>query len=254
MKKIRLIIKIFSKYDKQESIKNTFIKFTCACIVLFLKPESWYHAAYRLYRVTKNLKVFSKKNKIEVTRVYILNQILSLLTRTKIPFCIPYTFNSNNIKNEKGVLYCTTHIPLIKVAVKAMIENNYLFDGSIAKYPDKDMRISIWGLKEGIPAMKADKNVLLKTKTLLKNKAAILLMIDDTATNTYSPNSMKLCRLTGSKVIYGFSKLNKNGIIEVWLEQPPFPFCKTDSEIQENIKELKYKTNQILEEYSNRGY
>ena len=150
-------------------------------------------------------------------------------------------------------MYCTSHLPLIKVGVKAMIENNYPVDATIAQYPGKDMKISIWGLKEGIPAMKADKNALLKTKTLLTNKAAIFLLIDDTTTNTYSPNSMKICRLTGSKMILGFAKLKKSGFIEVWLEQPPFTNCTTDTEIEENIAYIKQKTNQILDEYKNRG-
>jgi hypothetical protein len=116
------------------------------------------------------------------------------------------------------------------------------------------MKIAIWGMKEKIAALKVDSNVLLKTKSFLLKNDSILVMIDIPNTNIYSPNSMKICGLTGSMAIFIFAKLNKNGIIQIWLESPPFPFCKTDSEIQENIKELKYKTNQILEEYSNRSY
>jgi hypothetical protein len=134
-----------------------------------------------------------------------------------------------------------------------MIENNYVINSIIALYPTKKMKVSIWGMSDGVPALKANNNVLLKARTLLSNKANIALMIDDTVTNTYSGNSMKLCLLTGSTAVFVFAILNKDGTISTWIEPAPFPKCKTDAEIEENIAYLKQKTNQILDEYKNRG-
>ena len=255
VKKINLIKKIFLENDNPESIKTKVVKVICGFIVLMLPAEKWYQASFNIYLLMRHLKYFNQSSPLfQVKRVNVLNQILSLLTRTGIPFHIAYEFNSNNIKNENGFLICTTHLPLMKVGIRALIENNYRIDALIAQNPTKDMKIAIWGMKEKIAALKVDSNVLLKTKSFLLKNDSILVMIDIPNTNIYSPNSMKICGLTGSMAIFIFAKLNKNGIIQIWLESPPFPFCKTDSEIQENIKELKYKTNQILEEYSNRSY
>jgi hypothetical protein len=136
------------------------------------------------------------------------------------------------------------------VAIRAMIENNFPIDAIIAKYPTKNQMVSIWGMEKGLPALTSDNNVLLKVKSLLLKNARIALMIDDVGKSSYSPNSMKICQLTGSKVLFCFAKLNKNGTIHTWLENPPFPYCKTDLEIQENISYLKSKTDQIFREYT----
>ena len=254
---IRLIRKIFSRADSPESVKNKFLKVVCSFIIVFVRPSGWYNALFKFCVLIKYLRYFSLKNlsnnaKVEfpIKRVNILNQMLSLLTRTGIPFHIPYEFNSTDIKSEKGVMYCSSHIPLIKVAIRAMIENNFPIDAIIAKYPTKNQMVSIWGMEKGVPALTSDNNVLLKVKSLLLKNARIALMIDDVGKSFYSPNSMKICQLTGSKVLFCFAKLNKNGTIHTWLENPPFPYCKTDLEIQENISYLKSKTDQIFREYT----
>ncbi len=257
IRNIRLVGRIFLKPNIPESITTHLIKLVSSFILLSLHPDLWYKASFKLYTLTQYLRYFSRNNfshngrdAFQVKRVNILNQLLSLLTRTGIPFQIPYEFNSTDIKSEKGVMYCSSHIPLIKVAIRAMIENNFPIDTAIAKYPTKNQSISIWGMKKGLPAIKSDSNVLLKTKALLSKNARVLLLIDNLDNDTYSPNSMKICKLTGSTVVFFFAKLNKNGTIHTWLENPPFPYCKTDLEIQENINYLKSKTDQIFGEYT----
>ena len=255
MHRIEIARKIFSSKDEQKNAKTNIIKIICFFIVLVIKPEHWYYVAFKIYQLTNYFKIFSvdKKYHLNVKRIRILDQMLSLLTRFNIAFHIPYHFNSPEIKKENGILYCTTHLPLTKVCLKAMIENHYTFDAAIALNPSSDNTIAIWGMKENHTAIKADVNVLLKTKTLLLNNRALFLMIDDDENKGYSPNSLKLCQITKSKIAFCFTKLNRNGIISTWMEPAPFPNCKTDKEIEENIAYLKQKTNQILDEYKNRG-
>ena len=257
-KKIRLLGNIFLKSDSPESLKNTVIKLISGFIVIFVHPDSWYKASFKVYSLTNYLQYFNlnklssnARDAFQVKRVFILNQLLSLLTRTGIPFYIPYEFNSKEINMEDGTLLCSSHLPLIKVCIKAMIENNSPIDAIIAKHPTKEYKVSIWGMAEGVPALKSDNNVLLKTKSLLSKNAKIGLMVDDTETSDYSPNSMKICTLTGSKVVFCFAQLKKNGTISTWLEKAPYPYCKTEFEIQENVDGLRSRTNQIFQEYLN---
>lgn len=256
--KIRLIRKIFIKTDNPQTLTLKSFKFICAFIVLFYPPDLWYKTAFNFYRLTKffrhfnrNKLVHDKTDYFEIKRVSILNHMLSLLTRTEVPFYIPYEFNPSLSECNNGNLFCTTHLPLIKVCMKAMMENNLPIDAVVARYPKRDTTISVWGMKEGIAALKSDGNVLLKVKTLLTKKSNIGLMIDDLETSRYSPNSMKVAGLTGSNVVFCFAKLNENGTISTWLENPPYPECKTDIEIEENILQLKRKTDQIFAEYLN---
>ena len=257
VKNIRLIRKIFSRADSPESVKNKLLKVISSFIVVFISSSRWYNTLFKFCGLIKYLRYFSlndfsKNAKVEfpIKRLNILDQMLSLLTRTGIPFHIPYEFNSNGIKSGNGILFCTSHLPLIKVCIKAMIENNFAVDAIIAKYPTKSQMVSIWGMGKGVPALTSDNNVLLKVKSLLLENARIALMIDDVGKSFYSPNSMKICQLTGSRVIFCFAKLNKNGTIHTWLENAPFPYCKTDLEIQENISYLKSKTDQIFRAYT----
>lgn len=255
MSKIHCARKIFSNNDDIKNLYTTIIKLTCLVIVLFINPSKWYKVAHKIYCFIRPLKYFYryKKETFEIKRVYILNQILSLLTRTNIAFHIPYHFDSAEIKNEKGILFCSSHMPLIKVGIKAMVENNYTIDSIIALKPTNNGKVSIWGMSNGVNALKADNNVLLKLRTILSKKSNVALMVDDTATNKYSGNSMKICKLTGSKAAFIFAILKDDGTISTWLESAPFPYCNTNDEIEKNIAYLKMKTVQIFEKYRTFG-
>ncbi|MFN5423666.1 MAG: hypothetical protein ACK5AO_10395, partial [bacterium] len=184
--------------------------------------------------------------------VFILNTILSFLTRTSVPFHIPYHFVSPEIRSDNGILFCSSHLPLAKVGIKAMIENNQFIDAAIAKIPSKDMTIAVWGRIESLPALKADFNVLLKAKSMIQKKSSIYLMIDDPSANTYSPNGLKICQITNSTLVFSFVCMRKTGVIDTWLEMAPFPYCKNDEEINGNIDYLKCKSQEIFDSYTNR--
>ena len=143
-------------------------------------------------------------------------------------------------------------MPLIKVGIKAMVENNYVLDSIIALKPTKNGKVAILGMSDGVKSLKADNKVLIKVRTLLSNKANIALMLDNSDTNEYSGNSMRVCKLNGSLAVFLFANLKNDGTISTWLEMGPFPYCNTDAEIEENIAYLKQKTNQIFDEYQNR--
>ena len=133
-KKINLIGKIFLSTDPPGSIKTNIIKLTCSLIVLFVHPDSWYKASFKVYILTKYFKYFNSsklnrgsRDEFQIKRVFILNQLLSFLTRTGVSFYIPYEFNSKGIQHENGSLLCSSHLPLVKVCIKALIENNSPF-------------------------------------------------------------------------------------------------------------------------------
>lgn len=172
-----------------------------------------------------------------------------MLTRSGISFPITYEFNSNQVNVDKGILYCTTHLPLTKVGIKAMIENNYKVDRAIAANPTEEMNVAIWGMKEKIPALKTGPSVLLKTKSVLKQGMSVFVMIDYGSIENLSPNSLKMVHLSSSKAVFLFTKLSKSGVVHVWLEEAPFSGCASDVEIQKNVDYLKEKSDQIIASY-----
>ena len=186
----------------------------------------------------------------ERIRLKLFLRMLIILKRTGVAFHVPYEFQTNQFSKDQGILYCTTHLPLMEVGIKVLIENGYPIEVAIAANPSEQMTISIMGLAEKFPAMKTGPHVLLKTKSLLSKGSSVYVLIDRLELNDVSPNSMKICRISAAKTVFVFTKLDKKGVIQCWLEEAPFPNCATDGEIQENLEYLKRTSLEIMRTYN----
>jgi hypothetical protein len=69
----------------------------------------------------------------------------------------------------------------------------------------------------------------------LLNKGTIVLMADNVASNTISPNIFHLCSKVKSKMVFYFAELKTNGIVETFLVNAPNPYCENEVAIMENI-------------------
>lgn len=247
----RSIKQIYRKSTEPDGLQGLGIRLLCTVIFLLTSSGSWYRVAFTLYKYAPVFKFFYRNStrNFEIIRLRFFSRMLVMLTRSGISFPIPYEFNSNQVKVDKGILYCTTHLPLTKVGIKAMIENGYKVDRAIAANPTEEMNVAIWGMKERIPALKTGPSVLLKTKSALNQGMSVFVMIDYGSIEKISPNSLKMVPLSSSKAVFLFTKLRKSGVVEVWLEEAPFPHCASDLEIQKNIAYLKAKSDQLIASY-----
>ncbi len=249
--KIVLIKNIYQISDNHGGIFNRNAQRLCATIVLLTPPSCWYMLTFRTYQFSKYLKFLFKNEaeNFERIRLKLFKRMLILLERTKVTFHVPYEFNSNQIRINSGTLYCTTHLPLMEIGIKLMIENGYPIEVAIAANPSEQMTISIFGMAVEFPAMKTGPYVLLKTKSILSKGSSVIVMVDRSGVNDLSPNSMKICRISAAKTVFVFTKLDKKGVIQCWLEEAPFPNCATDGEIQENLEYLKRTSLEIMRTY-----
>lgn len=249
--KIVLIKKIHQISDNYGGIFNRNAKLLCATIVLLTPPSCWYMLTFRTYQFSKYLKFLFKNEaeNFERIRLILFLRMLIFLKRTKVAFHVPYEFNSNQIRINSGTLYCTTHLPLIEVGIKALVEHNFPIEVAIAAKPLEDSTISILGMETHFPAIKSDSSVLLKTKSLLSKGASVYVLIDRLELDDLSPNSMKICRIATAKAVFVFTKLDKKGVIQCWLEEAPFPECATDEQIQENLEYLKNRSDSVMQTY-----
>ena len=249
--KIVLIKNIYQISDNHGGIFNRNAQRLCATIVLLTPPSCWYMLTFRTYQFSKYLKFLFKNESenFERIRLKLFLRMLVLLKRTKKAFSIPYEFKSNQVSVNQGTLYCSTHLPLIEVGIKALIENNFPIEVAIAAKPLEDSTISILGMEDNFPVIKSDSSVLLKTKTLLSKGSSVYVLIDRLELNDVSPNSLKICRISAAKTVFVFTKLDKKGVIQCWLEEAPFPNCATDGEIQENLEYLKRISLEIMRTY-----
>jgi hypothetical protein len=231
------------------TINNLTFKFLVLCISSFYSEKKWYKIAFGITYISrfKISQLLFKKKSIGELRAYDLNNLLALLTRTGRPFPIPYELTLDEVEHSSGLILCTVHIPLVKVAIRAFMEQPLGIDAAIVGMPTKDNRMAVWGLTERIPVLVKDSFVLLKIKNILSKNGTILLMTD--SGGIYSPNIFHLCGKLGSKIVFFFAELKPNGTICTSFILPPFPNCETEIAITKNIEFLKQKSGEIMNRY-----
>ena len=228
-------------------------------IVIFLNEKYWYKTAYwttYLYYPLSLFKKHKKNNGIAFTRASILNTLLSFLTRANKPFPIPYTISGLELleNNDAGIVFCTTHLPLVKVAISATLTSGFKIDKAIVATPNTQELMPVWGITQKIPTIKSDKLSLLRAKNILSQKGCVLLMLDGYYGGKYSPNIMRLAGKLGSKAIFFLPELKPNGNIDIQIMQLPHPYCENEIAVTNNIQFVSDKVDQLLERYKSQSF
>ena len=232
-------------------LKRNIIIYIIKTITWLFHPSKWYRLAILLSRFFKFYKPFrTKKKTIGFLKAQDLNMFLALMTRRQKPFPVPYKLVGTEFLNEEcGIILCSVHIPLVKVTLRALIENNIDISAAIVGTPPKSNQMSVWGITDKISIIARNAFTLVKAKTVLEKKGKLVLMIDSTKTGLYSPNIMKLCGKIDAKIVFFFAELNAQNVVESYLIEAPFPRCRTAEEINQNLIFLRSKHDEILENY-----
>ncbi len=233
------------------SIHNVLYKLIAFLIRLFCPIKYWYSVVHKVTQFTKYLFINStnKFHAIERRRADQINKLLSLLTRSQREFPIPYTFESFELpKSTQGIILCSVHLPLVKVAVKSCLEHEILIDYALVGRATKDSKMAVWGMKTKLPTLVRNSYVLVKAKTRLQQNKTILLMIDQ-KDGQYSPNMLKLCQKLNSQLYFLFSELSAHGEIITRYLPAPYPNCNTQQEIEANLNYLRKESDEIFRRY-----
>jgi hypothetical protein len=208
--------------------------------------------AVLITHLSKFFKPFrSKKNSIGFLRAQDLNSFLALMTREQKYFHIPYTVSGLEYLNDDcGIILCSVHVPLVKVALRGLIEHEIDISAAIVGLPPASNTMSVWGITGKIPIIARNPFSLLKAKKVLEQKGKVVVMIDNAKTNVYSPNIMKLCGKIDAKVVFFFAELNAQNAIDTYFIEAPFSHCRNEEEIKENLLFLRKKHDEILENYA----
>ena len=100
-------------------------------IRFFYPTKRWYEIVYIISNYTKIFFInqTNKNHAKERRRADQINKLLSLLTRSQREFPIPYSFEYLELpKSTKGIILCSVHLPLLKVAVKSCLEKGIPID------------------------------------------------------------------------------------------------------------------------------
>ena len=228
----------------------------CVLVAFFIascfSKKRWYQLALLSTYISRfpYWVIHKHKRSMGLIQASHLNRLLSLLTRTGKQFYIPYSnIGLADIQPHTRLIFCTVHLPLVHVAIRALLEHGIHLDGAIVGVPIKDNLMTVWGLSQKINALTRNNHVLVRAKTLLANNGNIVLMIDMASGNSYSPNIMHFGGMLGAKIVFFFSELTPDGTILNTFYMAPNPYCRNELQIQENISFLKNKHNEILTHY-----
>lgn len=218
-----------------------------------LPPSLWYRSALALSAaVAGAVRLTSaQRQTYRFEQALILNRLLALLTRHNRPFPVPWRMGSEtrallaSATARGGLLLCSAHLPLVKVAARAFIEAGHAPAAAIAESPADDQAIAIWGLQQRLPALKVDPAVLLRTRTLLRAGESVILLVDRQAGAGYSPNIFRLAHSMRATVLFFIPELAADGTVDVRLVPPPHPACATPEQITENLQTLDAEVRQV---------
>lgn len=197
------------------------------------------------------------KNTVAINHAVRLNHFLAVMTHTGKPFPIPIFAQGIEIFRKprpNGLILCSTHIPFTKVAVRHLMEHNIKPTLALAADPTLINCISIWGITEKVAAVRTGSHVLQKAKTVLQKGGSVVVLVDKTLGEAYSPNVFRLAEKINSDIIFFDAALQPDGVIKVSFYESKWNGYNHVNSIQQQLNELYQYTSNILQQYNNSGY
>ncbi len=230
-------------------------------ICTFIPRNLWYAASYKIARIFAYFGASRKKPYVNTQAIgcaFHLNNLLALLTRKGLPFPIPIEERVNFLgkQHPHGLMLVCTHLPLVKVALRYLVETGNAPDFALAKAGNMryNNEMAVWGINERIPVVTTDSFVLQKARTLLRQGKTLVVMVDKTLGAAYSPNVFKLAETVNADIAFVQSSLSKNGVIHVGFVESQWNGTIVDSKTEMQMQELYDITAEILHNYDQSGY
>lgn len=137
-----------------------------------------------------------------------------------MPFPVPWDAEGLDLVRTRsaapeGLVLCSAHLPLVKVACRALMDSGIRVDAAITENPSVVDSIAIWGRADRMPAIRADRNVLLKARTLLTSGGTVLLLADTSPGGPFSPHIFELVERVRARVILFSTELRHDGVVSI---------------------------------------
>ncbi|WP_461133922.1 hypothetical protein [Spirosoma lituiforme] len=240
-------------------------RFSAITITRIFPQSKWYRIAYVVSGILAKgtgMLTFMRKPKkykdtVAIDHAFKLNHFLSVMTQGGKPFPIPTFAQGIELFRKprpNGVVLCSTHIPLSKVAARHLIEHNFMPTIALAADPTLINCISIWGITEKVPAVRTGSHVLQKAKTVLKEGGSVVALVDKTLGEVYSPNIFRLAEKINADIIFFDAALQPDGIIKVRFHESRWNGYEQIDSVQHQLNELYQHTETLLQQYNNSGY
>lgn len=151
--------------------------------------------------------------------------------------------------SDGGVVLCGTHVPLLRVMMRATVLSGHKPDLIVAK-PDnitlENHGLQPTGLDEGIPAVPPGPAGLLKIRTVLRRNGLVACTLDGHSGGVAHPDLLVLAGRLGARIVTYRTLLMPDGTVSVSFRNAICPYCETYADIQANLKAIQKDEESLL--------
>ena len=240
------------------NLSNTIKKHIARTIIVLFPRSKWYKAAHTIAGMLarwREQEKYKYKNTVAMSHAGKLNGLLALMTRTGKPFPIPVRAQGLDLffkPRPHGLILCSTHIPLSKVALRHLMEQGFTPTLALAANPGVINSVAVWGSIEKIPAIRTGPFVLQKTKRVLEQGGSIVVLVDRELGGPYSPNIFRLAEKINTDIVFFGAVLRQDGVVDVSFRESEWN--GNVNRVDEQLNELYNYTATLLQQYDNSGY
>lgn len=234
-------------------LKNVFGWFPLrgrARIVARLVPARyWYRTALWASRTQGRITGWMGGNRF-LTEALMLDhwlQELTLCGEFPIPWRPAKIDALERAQRRTGVLYCSTHLPLLDLPFRLQCEMGFRSPWAIAEIGRIiDAGFIIPGLLSRLRTIPADQYALVKLRSVLRAGESVACMVDAELGSPLSSRTMKVAGKVGAHVIFFWAERQTDGFIDIWFIDAPRPHCESEEAIEENLEALRAINQRIL--------
>ena len=172
------------------------------------------------------------------------------------PFPIPCKwFNAEVLRGKpedsgKGTLYCWTHVPLVEVPLRVLVELGHRPDVMVAhpgKIVDGECYV-IPGLTTRLHSISSDRLLLLRVRTALRDGKSVVCTADREMFGPIMGDVLRVAGRAGARVVFAWAERMKDGTIKVFFREAPHPYCESAEAIGENVEFLRRANRCVFDE------
>lgn len=220
-------------------------------LVAWLVPTRyWYRLALFASHLQGQVKTRFGGNGA-LTEALMLDNWMRELTLSA-PYPIPWRPGAVDVLSQQkpghGILYCWTHLPLVEVPLRALLDLGHSPDMVVAD-PGKIVNgdeFVVPGHKSRLKAVPADRRVLIRVRTALARGGSVACLADAELFGPLSSQVLQVAGRVGAFVIFQWAERESDDTLRVTFQPAPHPLCRTEEEIAENMEFLRAANKEAL--------
>ena len=240
-------------------VSQRYLRTVARLIAFALPPRLWYRALFRvcglqqrLLRPLLALPPYRNDPRRRVVQNWLMDSSIEHLISLARPFPIPIGHKGLEVilearENPSGLVLCSVHLPLVRLALSVLVDQGVPPTAVVVHEDVKAVgALPVWGTAESLPALAADRDVLLKVRTVLRRGGFVAALIDSAIDYPPISNMFRLIRSVGARVAFVVSEIQPDGTVMIEFLSPPDPFCTSDESVVSNIVYLQESIDRVL--------